>query len=95
MDRGLIIRKLGALMQNLQALTVFFPIDFGWGCCAPSDLDPTPEIKGSRGRWRCSPEQAGLALQRVFWPTVWSRSMRATRVDHWGHLRGAVGYVAV
>ena len=44
-------------MQNLQALTVFFPIDFGWGFCAPSDLDPTPEIKGSRGRRRCSPEQ--------------------------------------
>ena len=42
-----------------------------------------------------SSEQAGLALQRVFWPTVWSRSMRATRVNHWGHLRGAVGYVAV
>ena len=54
MDRGLIIRKLGALMQNLQALTVFFTIDFGWGSCAPSDFDPTPEIKGSRGRRRCS-----------------------------------------
>ena len=49
MDCGLIIRKLGALMQNLQALTVFFTIDFGWGCCAPSDFDPTPEIKGVAG----------------------------------------------
>ena len=36
-------------MQNLQALTVFFPIDFGWGCCAPSDCDPMPEIKGVAG----------------------------------------------
>ena len=78
-------------MQNLQALTVFFPIDFGWGCCAPSDLDPTPEIKGSRGRRRCSPEMANPAFPCPVWTAAWLWSMHVACVSHWDTQRGAAG----
>ena len=35
-------------MENMQALTGTSLFDFGLSCCAPSDLDPTPTIKGTR-----------------------------------------------